>query len=245
MQYLCTSKLLFTCIALGPTAATAESSVTAMLGFSTGTEFYTGDDADLGLFASLVYERDNVSISLAGIHYTFAPEEALSFSVGIAPRFRPDFPDGSLYEGLDRDGTAEAVFSGTYRFGEDTRLTATVQHDLLSKHDGYEASLALGQSIEFSSFTLGGEAGVRHRSAELNQYLVGVGPSEVTAARAAYTPGSTTSPFAALSVTMPIGERTALVGSASFDYVGDAYKDSPLVAKSLETTLNIGLAYRF
>lgn len=240
-----TSAILL-CITLAQSqVATANERITVAMAASTSSGLYSGDSAEFGLVPYLAYDRGNLHIAVDGLHYRVAEGDALSLSIGFAPRFGPDFPDTALFAGLDRDDTIEATLKGSFQLTSGVELSAGLKYDILSEHGGYEANLTVGRSVPLSGVIVESQLGFRHRSSDLNDYLVGVSPSEVNSGRSAYSPGATTSPFATLSLTLPVSERTALVGNASFDYFGDAYRDSPLVSKRWTTSIGLGVAHSF
>lgn len=228
-----------------PVAGQAEGRFTVGLGVSTSSGFYESEDADLSLLPFLSYQNRNLSLGFDGVRYRVQTSDRLTFAFGVTPRAEPDFPETALFNGLDRDTTAEGLISATYTLQATSHLTLSAQHDLLSEHSGYEVTLSYGRTHVTTPLQLDTQVGLRHRSDDLNDYLVGVAPSEATNTRAAFSAGATTSPFVGLTATLPVTDKSAVIGIVTMDYFGNAYKDSPLVDRRFAASLSIGLAYSF
>lgn len=228
-----------------PSTSGAEGRFTVATGLGYGSEFYEGEESNTGVGLNLAYETEFYHLGLDGFSYNVVRNEAFQVSVGLAPRLKPDFPDGALFSGLDRDNTVEGTLRATYRFSDVVGASLNLRHDLLSQHDGYELELAMGRTVAVGAATLALSVGARHRDADLNTYLVGVSASEATGSRPSYSPGSTTSPFAGVSFTLPVASQLALIGNMGLEYFGDAYSDSPLVKRDYATSVGVGLAYSF
>ncbi|MEJ6394249.1 MipA/OmpV family protein [Gymnodinialimonas sp. 2305UL16-5] len=228
-----------------PSAALADGTWTVLLGVGAGLGYYEGDDTEVNPFPYISYEIDGLQVGLGGISYTLPGSEVLQVSFGVSPRFAPDFPDTDLFDGLDRDMTVEATISATYQL--DAGLSASVgfRHDLLGEHGGYVLEASGARSFAAGPAFVTMSAGARHRDDDLNAYLIGVSNAEASALRQAYAPGSTTTPFGGLSVTLPVAENLAVLGNAEFEYLGDSYRDSPLVERRFSSSVSLGLAYSF
>lgn len=231
--------------ATAPSTALAEGRLTLGLGTKIGSSLYEDADNDLELFPFLSYENGPFRLGLDGLRYRIDATDQLKLSVGLAPRAEPDFPDTALFRGLTRDATAEALVSLEYRLGASAGLTFSAQTDILGEHDGTEVTAAFGIGDQFGPVTLDMQTGVMWRSAGLNDYLIGVSGAEATTQRAAYSPGATTSPFVGLSATLPVSSNAALVGNLSFEYLGDTYRDSPLVERRYSSSASLGFVVSF
>lgn len=231
--------------ALVPSVVLAEGRLTAALGVGTGTEFYSGQDAEIGAFPYIAYDTKRFHIGLGGVQYHAIQDDAFQLSFGLAPRGAPDFPDKRLFTGIDRDTTAEATITGTYQFDGTMRTSTTFRHDVLSKHDGYEFEFMMARSGKLGPANVDVSLGARHRDENLNAYIAGVSNAEANSNRSTYAPGATTSPFAAVSLTIPVHTSIVIIGSVNFEYFGDAYSASPLVENGYTTSMGIGVAYTF
>ena len=231
--------------AFAPTAIANEGRITVGLGVSTSSELYIGDGSDLGAFPYIAYDNGNLHLGIDGARYTVLEANRLSFSVGLAPRFDPDFPDTAVFFGLNRDFTVEGVLSATYTIDDTFQVSTSFQHDLLSEHEGFEAQVMLRASQTSGLLRYGASVGARHRSGDLNHYLVGVSAFEANGQRQAYYPGRSTSPFIGLDLTFPLSQRAAFFAGVDVYFLGDTYKDSPLVSKSTQSSARFGLGYTF
>lgn len=229
----------------GPLTAQEENKFTAILGVSKTFGFYKGEDSNVEFMPHLSYDIGNLTLSFDGARYRFNTVGPLQFALGVAPRVEPDFPDTALFAGLDRNATLEGLVAGTYTFGSNARLSLSLQNDVLSEHGGHEIMFSYGRSQSLRWMQIDTQIGLRHRSGDLNTYLVGVTVSEATNGRPAFSPGSTTSPFFSLTATLPMSDRSALISIVTFDYFGDTYRDSPLVGRRYSTSFGFGIAHKF
>ena len=228
-----------------PAAGLTEGRVTAALGLSAGSEVYVGQGKQTGLFPYLSYDTDKVSVSIGGVQYHVVQDDAFQLSFGLSPRFAPDFPDTELFAGLDRDSTVEATVSGTYRFDGTLRSSLLLRRDMLSGHEGYEIEFVVGRTAKLGPAIVEMSLGARHRDKNLNAYIAGVAQSEANSGSVTYNPGATTSPFAGVLAALPINAKVSVIGTATYEYFGSTYSDSPLIDNGYATSASIGVAYTF
>lgn len=225
--------------------AMAEGNWTIGFGLGAETELYSDDGNSLSGFPFLAYDTERLHIGFDGLAYKLVNTDQLGFNLHLSPRGDPDFPDTALFQGLDRDTAFEVGFSARQSLAAELYLQGSFLHDVSSEHDGYEAQVHLGRSFSAGSVYFDASVGVRYRSGDLNDYLVGVSAAEANSLRSAYAPGSTFSPVAQVSATVPISDKTAVVGSLSYERFGDAYDDSPLTDKGSQASAGIAITYKF
>jgi len=228
-----------------PSAGLTEGRTTAALGLSASSEVYARQGAQTGMFPFLSYETGKVSISIGGVQYHAFQDNAFQLSFGLSPRFAPDFPDTELFAGLDRDTTLEATIAGTHRFDGALRSSLILRHDVLSGHEGYEVEFVVGRTMTLGPASVEMSLGARHRDEDLNAYIAGVALSEANSDRGTYIPRATTSPFAGVSAALPINAQVSVIGTATYEYFGSTYSDSPLIDNGYLATASIGVAYAF
>lgn len=230
------------------TALPAAAEGTWTIGAFAGAEsdyYVGGHSAEAGISPLIAYETDRFRIGFDGVSYSLIARSDLTFGVALGVRAGPDFPDGALFEGLDRDYAVEAGLFARYDIGTAGYVGGGIMHDVSSEHHGFEADLHVGTEFALGSVGVDLSLGGKFRSADLNQYLIGVSGSEANAQRAAYTPGSSVTPYIELSASVPLSEALTLVGAVSYEHLGETYEDSPLVNRSNASSLGLGLVYQF
>ncbi len=226
-------------------SAQAEGRWSIGLGAGVESEVYQGDDTNLGIGVNLEYETERLTIGFGGLSYKAVSSDTYEFTLRVAPRFDPDFPDSALFAGLDRDTAIEAGFFVRRDFGNDISAEASFLHDVSSTHDGYEAQVQLTKAFFAQSARIDASLGLRYRDGDLNAHLVGVSAAEANSLRGAYSPGSTISPNIQLSATIPVTANSALIGTLAYEHFGGSYSDSPLVENGGVAAAAIALVYQF
>ncbi|WP_299781169.1 MipA/OmpV family protein [uncultured Roseobacter sp.] len=242
------SKMLIAqvCAVFGFTsAAMAEGNWTIGFGLGTETELYRDDDTSLSGFPFIAYDTETFHIGFDGLAYKVVNTSRFGFNLNLSPRGGPDFPDTALFQGLDRDTAIEIGFSARQTFANDVYVQAAFLHDVSSAHEGYEAQAHLGTSFSSGSVNFDASVGVRYRNDDMNAYLVGVSGAEANGSRSAYAPGSTLSPLAQFSATVPVSDRAAVVGSLSYERFGGSYDNSPLTKKGSQASAGVAIIYKF
>lgn len=236
-----------TLFATSPLHADATWTLGAVVVGTTGP--YVGQEDEAELLSYFAFETDRFEVSVTdGLTYDVfqgdGPDgEGISASLRLAPRWSPDFGDDPLFDGLERDTAIEAgaeLSYGTRAFV----LSAEILTDISDVHNGYQATVFAGAEVELGPVILEGGIGARHRSSDLNQYLFGVTAAEATTARAAYSPGDSTTGFASLTAILPLSDTMALIGDVTFEDLG-TLSASPLVSDDQRTSVAFGLVYRF
>lgn len=209
-------------------AAPATADGTWALGVLGGAEanFYEGGDkTDAGAAPFLSYDTERLHLGFDGISYKFIADPALSVGAKLGWRAGPDFPDDTLFDGLDRDSAVEGGLFARYGFGPASYVGGGFMYDLSSEHGGYEADLYVGTEFAVGSVGVDISLGGKFRDGDLNHYLVGVSADEANGQRAAYAPGSSVIPYVELTAGFALSEKATLVGMISYEYLGSTYKD--------------------
>ncbi|WP_412562561.1 MipA/OmpV family protein [Thalassobius sp. MITS945101] len=254
MNHLSKSLLLLAslvCMA-GPAVAEGQKSAgqwTAGLIVSTENGHYAGIDSGATLLPYVSYDSARVHLSVTeGLAYHIRPAanpmaDGTKLSVLLTPRLDPGLRTEGAFATLDRDMAFELGLRGRHNmrnlFGE-----AEVLGDISGVHNGYEASAAVGVGFALNQLQFEAKAGVRHRSKSLNQYMFGVSAAEATTTWTAYNTEATTTGFASLSGSYALTQNVILVGEFSFEDLG-TMENSPIVDEATNSTLNLGVLYRF
>lgn len=230
------------CLAI-PSQVKAEGVWTLGLIGRAETGYYINQDDEIEGLPYLAYDTKRFHFGLDGIAYHAFQADNAKLSVLLAPRLKPDYPDDTIFSGLNRDTAVELGFEGRYDFGVGY-VGATGLFDISDAHNGYEVLTKLGFTHKSGAFSLDASIGVRHRSKELNQYLFGVTAAEATATRVAFQSADSTTGIANLRGVYSFKNRVSLVGDITFEDLGSMRK-SPLVNKNTNTTVALGLIYQF
>lgn len=162
----------------------------------------------------------------------------------LGPEMPPRFNDDALYDGLDRPWALNAGVKA--RIGwEFLYADGEMKHDISNQYNGYELTAALGVQWRFGPVSVRGRGGVKHRDENYNLHLYGVAQDESTVLRPSYLPGSTTTPFANISLFTPVSQKVVLIGNITYEDL-DALSQSPLLEDDpYKLDFALGLAYSF
>lgn len=231
--------------ALITTPALSDGAWTIGFGLGVDTEIYRDSDTEASGFPFVAYDTARFRIGFDGLAYKAVNTQSFGLRLHLSPRGAPDFPDTALFDGLDRDTAFEAGVSARRAFAGDLYARAALLHDVSSAHEGYEAQVDLGKTFPAGPVIVDMSLGLRYRDDNLNAYLVGVSAAEATSARPAYAPGSTLTPVAQVSVTLPLSGKSTVVGTLSYEQLGDAYDDSPLTSDGSVASAGVAIIYQF
>ncbi|WP_284176653.1 MipA/OmpV family protein [Frigidibacter sp. SD6-1] len=243
------SLLIFGCaMALTPGLARAEGEWTLGLGAGSASGIYHGQKDDAYAIPYLSYETERFRVGIDGLSYKLVSNEALTFSILLAPGEKPDFEEyakkDARFAGLKRDMPVELGVAAEYSFGL-FHLGAVALHDVASASDGYHVEASAGLSFPVGSGMIDVGVGARMRDKKLNNFLYGVSASEANGLRAAYDVGNTVEPFVELSLAYPISDRLSLVGAFDYSVLDDKVRKSPLVDGKESYSVGLGLIYSF
>lgn len=208
------------------------------------TDVYTGGQ-DAPSFAPIIsYDTEKLHIGFDGVSYQVYDYGFGQIDVGVAYRAAPGFPDKSaLFNGLKRKDAVELAVGTQLEFGN-LYVGLDALTDVTGVHKGTEADATIGYVMQAGQFQIDAAIGARYRTAELNQYLFGVAPGEVTDARSAFKADATTTGFANLTIGYPITDSVTAVAQFSIEETGKN-KDSPLVSRSSAVGVGLGVAWTF
>lgn len=216
------------------------------LGRVSSNPYRGADSADLTVLPALAYDAERLHIGLDGIDAKFWKNEFASVSILGNVRMEPFDPDDSRYlTGLeDRDMAFEAGIGGSLRVwrGE---LQASYLTDLNDAYGGHEVDVSYYLPTEYENFSFNFGAGVTWQSEDLADYNVGVRRNEVRSDRAFYAPDAAFIPHLDFSVTYPVTERFAVVGTSDVNFLPDEYTDSPIIEDDYVLSAGLILVYNF
>ncbi|WP_254870265.1 MipA/OmpV family protein [Thalassospira sp. HF15] len=216
------------------------------LGRVSSNPYRGADSADLSALPALAYDAERLHIGLDGIDAKVFKNEFASVSILGNVRMEPFDPDDSSYlNGLeDRDMAFEAGVGGLLRLwrGE---LRANYLTDLNDAYGGHEVDVAYYLPTNYERFRFNFGGGVTWQSEELVDYNVGVRRSEVRSDRGFYAPDAAFIPHLDFSVTYPVTEQFAVVGTSGVRFLPDEYTDSSIIEDDYVLSAGLVLVYNF
>lgn len=216
------------------------------LGRVSSNPYRGADSADLTALPALAYDAERLHIGLDGIDAKVFKNEFASVSILGNVRMEPFDPDDSTYlNGLeDRDMAFEAGVGGLLRLwrGE---LRANYLTDLNDAYGGHEVDVAYYLPTNYERFRFNFGGGVTWQSEELVDYNVGVRRSEVRSDRGFYAPDAAFIPHLDFSVTYPVTEQFAVVGTSGVRFLPDEYTDSSIIEDDYVLSAGLVLVYNF
>jgi outer membrane protein len=146
--------------------------------------------------------------------------------------------DAPIFEGLpDRSDTVEAGLHGTCGLAPGVRADASWKHDVLDRHGGSRADLALRATLPVGPILVTPEAAVDWISAEAIDYYYGVPAPYAAPGRPAYAPDDAWQPRAGLGLASALGGKWFGTIRLSGAYLSSEIRDSPLVDEEWEWRL--------
>ena len=216
------------------------------MGVASLAQPYGGDDNRIIPIPLVNYLGRSLTIAGPRIEYEVGRRDWIRFSVLGRYRFAGyDAKDSPRLTGMeDRDDTLEVGFALRHDlFDTQVTLRAQLTADVLDKHGGAELELALNRTFRTGRWALSPSLGTNIQSSDLAGYYFGVEPSEATAARSAYDPGSAVNPYVGLTATYQASANWLLIANVNVELLDDEITDSPIVEDDVLGRLFLGLVY--
>lgn len=244
------------CLGLAPAHANTDS-ISDLLGTpgSAGLGFivraeqsaYVGGGVRYDLLPLYLYEGERLFLHASRVGLKVFKDETQRVDVFLDRRFE-GFPDSRVPASLagmaQRGSGLDAGVS--YRYSQPW---GTVQAEFVRDAGDFSkgSELRLGYSYDWRSgrLALRPSLTVSARDAKLNNYYYGVLPSEATAARPAYQPGSGVNTALGLYGTYDVSDHWRLLGGITWTALDSKIKASPIVQKGTQTAVFLGAAYDF
>lgn len=194
-----------------------------------------------------VYEGKRIFLEAyrVGLKLNETPESR--FDVFAAYRFE-GFPYDRIpasLAGMANRGTGVDLGLGYQRRQPWGTLFGEVLRDAGGASNGTEVRGGYRYDWKIGKLQLQPQLALSWRDANLNNYYYGVRPSEATATRAAYDPGSGFNTELGLSATYRLSERWRLLGGVSAKRWSSGVRASPIVENRTQLAGQLGLAYDF
>ncbi len=208
---------------------------------------YAGDRTQVRAFPAITYLGDRFFLLGINAGYVLTPDQQPRLSAVAQYRFSPfEAGDSDDLDGMHtRHPTVHAGLKAAWRLPRSFDLELEALTDTLAQDNGQRAGISVGRRFTRGSWTWRPSVSGDGFSANLSRYLYGVGPSEATAQRPAYDPGTTWRAGGGVMLTRTFAtswSATAIVGANVTD---SSVGDSPIVARTAlwNTVLTVG--YRF
>ena len=216
------------------------------LGKVSSNPYRDADSTDFTALPALAYDAERLHIGLDGIDAKVLKNEFASLSIIGNLRMEPfDTGDSSYLNGLEeRDMAFEAGIGGSLRVwrGE---FRANYLTDLNDAYGGHEVDVGYYLPTNYGRFQFNVGGGVAWQSEELVDYNVGVRRNEVRSDRGFYASDAAFIPHLDFSVTYPVTEQFAVVGTSGVRFLPDEYTDSPIIEDDYVLSAGLILVYNF
>lgn len=224
-----------------------ESSFSFGLVYISSESIYLNANAISRVMPLLRYDRENVSVSFQeGVSYQILNGSASSFTISVAPKFKPyDSSDSLALNGMDRkmyfDGSAAAFY--TISRG----LTAKFKYskEFTNEFNGDAVDLSLSQFIPVAGVPVIVTAGSKWYDRNRSEYLYGVYSAEATSQRSQYAPSDGFVHYLGLNAFYKITDSIGLFSNINVNFLPAAVKNSPIISDKNTISFIIGLGYRF
>ncbi len=221
----------------------------AGLGFATRMENspYRGGGTRNDLLPLYLYEGKYVYLHAYRVGLKLSDVDDNRFDVFLAHRFE-GFPyDKTPPSLIGMTGRAPgADFGVSYqRSGSWGAVYAEYLHDITGASLGHELHLGYNYEWKGDGWRLRPHLMLAARDARLNNYYYGVQPSEATASRPAYQPGSGLNRQLGLYGAYNLTERWRLLAGIDATWWAKGVRDSPIVDNRVQIAKALGLMYDF
>lgn len=217
------------------------------LGAAYSSKVYKGDDSNVYPIPFIYYQKDNFYIRGKTAGYQVYKQDNLSLDLIAQWRFDGyDDSDSDYLDGMhDRKMTidAGAEISYTDVWG---KMSLSFVNDALGKHHGHELVLSYQKRIQAGKKTaLTPSAGLIYKSSNLSNYYYGVRNNEAIAGRPKYTAGESCNPFLGLNFNHKLDDNWSVIANTQIVWFEDEITDSPIVDKTYQLSIILGISYKF
>lgn len=208
---------------------------------------YRGGGTRNDLVPIYMYEGERAYLEAyrAGLKLDETPDSR--FDVFIGYRFEGfpyDLIPASLAGMANRGSGANLGLGYQHRKPWGT-LFGEVLHDVAGGSNGSEVRAGYRYDWVVGKLQLQPQITLAARDANLNNYYYGVRPSEATATRPAYEPGSGVNTELGLSAVYRLSTRWRMIGNVSGKHWSSGVRASPIVEDRKQLAGQLGLAYDF
>lgn len=208
------------------------------------------------------------SDAAAGIHFQYRgerlniDEETIAYKLSDTEKYQIEVMARSESRGLEKDDLKdftglkerdESLDAG-FRAGMKTRyglLSVEATGDISGTHNGQEVDVRFGPDFYQKAWdgkrevSIGALAGVKWQSKDVVDYYYGVSSAEATASRAAYKGDDAITPYVGIEAKANLTKHFSMQGNVLYKDRPDEITNSPLVNKSNDGEINMGMTYWF
>lgn len=205
---------------------------------------YVGYSREYTPFPLVFYHYDRFFLAGITAGYLLSNGDHYRFSLIATPQFnRLKASDSPQLAGIQSRQWSIDGGMGLELFGDWGRFNVGVVHDLLDRNNGTSINTGYHYPIHLGGWTLTPGLGLKWENGNLTNYYYGVSPAEAIPGRPAYSPGSTTNPYAEIGLSTALSEHWQLRTDLQYMRFGSAIHASPIVDRSGTTTIFIGVVY--
>lgn len=213
-------------------AASAQQTTTVGLGVSHTASAYRGYDSDTLPFPFFTWEGKKFYAHGLDFGYKLTQSDTGSLSISVSPlpfRFRSkDSSDWRMKQLDDRDFLAAAGLEWNHG-GSWGQVGAKAQAEITGV-GGFIADVHYNYPLSQGKVAIIPEVGVSYQSEEITQHYYRVSGAEAArSGLARYTPGDSISPYASVTVAVPLGARWTGTATLRRALLDDSITDSPMV----------------
>jgi outer membrane protein len=208
---------------------------------------YRGGDTRTDMVPIYVYEGKRVFLEAHRFGLKLDEKPESRFDLFLAYRFE-GFPydrmPASLAGMANRSPGLDLGIGYQYRRPWGT-LFGELLHDVAGGSDGTEFRIGYNYDWALGNLKLKPQIAFAARNGSLNNYYYGVRPSEATATRPAYEPGSGVNTELGLSAVYRLSARWRVLAGLSAKRLSSGIRESPIVQNRTQLAGLLGLAYDF
>lgn len=219
------------------------------LGVGFSSELYHDYDRKILPMPLINYESNSFYFNGlgGGVYLLKDQQNELALNAYYLPMsFDPDDTDNRAMKLLDK--RKSTMMAGIrYKHSADWGvIKAAFSADTLGNNEGLLADMSYSYPFHLNQFTISAGAGVLWASKKYNQYYFGVSNAE--SARSglnSYKPGDSWSPYIEMTVHHKIDNNWSASLAGRITQLSDEVKDSPMVSRSYNSTMFVGVSYNF
>lgn len=209
---------------------------------------YSGVDSQVLPFPLLNFTYNNFFLQNITAGYHAYTNDYVQASLILAPNFQGYNADDS--DELSGMNDAEPSLNAGGRLMLKTKpivTTLSAVHDISGRTAGNTASakFSTGLPLMDKRLVLSPSVTFAYQDSNVVNYYYGVGNSEATATRSAYSPGGTINTTAGLVAMYKLSQHWQTNFTYMFTKFGNEIADSPIVSRSTSSTVLLGISYLF
>ena len=208
---------------------------------------YRGGGTRNDLVPLYVYEGKRVFLEAyrVGLKISETPDSRLDLFLGYRFEGYPYDRIPASLAGMANRGPGVDLGLGYQQRRPWGTMFGELLHDAAGGSNGTEMRVGYRTDWALGRLQLQPQIAIAARDANLNNYYYGVRPSEATAARPAYEPGSGVNAELGLSAVYRLSDRWRVIGGVSARRWASGVRASPIVEDRVQLSGLLGVAYDF